>query len=128
MAVNTAALLRIADMVDAIPDRQWEMLQFRESKFDSACETIGCAIGHAVHQPWANEEGFRLNSRLRAVFPGAQYEGFQPASMCWLGLSELEWFLLFTPAGYLTEKISQNDVSKRIRGFVVAHEKERRKD
>lgn len=129
--MDTAVLTAISKLVLTIPDKEWDM-----SLWWSPCDSVGCAIGHAVQKGLI--PGLELkpplwlsgNLALRRQEASAQeYEFTAIALALGISTSDAEW--LFASGDYEVEFVdwsldasedflpTQAQVSSRIAAYVL---------
>ena len=120
-------LLQIADLVDTISDREFNMSYWR---YGMGCGTVGCAIGHAIVKEMI--PGLVLSEPVPQPVPTNLYPA-EPGSPVpndifllvanKLGLKKNYAIFLFDPEQFEIDKegdrITQAQVSSRIRAFVA---------
>lgn len=135
MAINAKRLLKLADFLETIPRKSFDLARWQaseptkpEGKKQGDCGFAGCAIGWATHG--------QLFRGLRFVFD----EGFQEmvpfynGTEGWSGIDELfalepvdhdidsgQAEYLFTDTSYPSLSVTPKQVATRIRKFVREH-------
>jgi hypothetical protein len=122
--VNTERLLKLADFLETIPDksfniRQWVTRQADKPEGDvpGECGFAGCAMGWAAHARLFDG----LTIANDGIIYGGRYPGmYAPVHLFGLSLGHARW--MFDGPGY-DNNPTPADVAHRIRAFIASNGK-----
>jgi len=123
---NKKALLKLASLVEKIPDGRLDMRAVNKGKIDKKhpCGTSFCAMGLAGQHPWFNKKGLCSNiQNEHDVFYGYRVNfsingvplNFWDAASNFFEIDGYTSFILFNPGYYPKFQASRKNVAKRLR-------------
>jgi len=115
--MNAKRLLTLANVLDSVPDEQFDINLFWEGK-PHDCGFVGCALGWATTIPEFAKAGFGRDEGLGYPIFGGQTSISAGASF--FGLDYDDAYLMFMPVGYreLYRPATAKDVADKIRRFL----------
>ncbi len=125
--MNTKRLLKLADILDTIERKKFDISYFTNGNNINECGSTACALGHAGYDKSFRRAGFKTNAlsdRVTYKVGNETLENFHAAA-CFFDIDYFDATILFGDNthenyGMYAEEVTPKIVAKKIRKFVKA--------